>query len=166
MGAFHRNVNWNVVVTCGILPQVLWKSQRTQINIDYLAFLLVAHQNRMVRSTSEYTTYFGHRMWRNQAGNNQEAPSLLANTNQEASSPLADTDQEASSLLAGTDQEASSLLASTDQEVSSLLADTDQETSSLLVSFRSLIQLWTLWDTVTDLSRNSNWYNYSLSVLR
>lgn len=144
MGAFHRNVNWNVVVTCGILPQVLWKSQRTQINIDYLAFLLVAHQNRMVRSTSEYTTYFGHRMWRNQAGNNQEAPSLLANTNQEASSPLADTDQEASSLL----------------------ADTDQETSSLLVSFRSLIQLWTLWDTITDLSRNSNWYNYSMSVLR
>lgn len=144
MGAFHRNVNWNVVVTCGILPQVLWKSQRTQINIDYLAFLLVAHQNRMVRSTSEYTTYFGHRMWRNQAGNNQEAPSLLANTNQEASSPLADTDQEASSLL----------------------ADTDQETSSLLVSFCSLIQLWTLWDTIIDLSGNSNWYNYSRSVLR
>lgn len=38
MGTFHRNVNWNVGVTCGKLPRVLWRSQRIQINIDYCCF--------------------------------------------------------------------------------------------------------------------------------
>lgn len=42
-----------------------------------LPLLMVAHQNLMSNPTAKDPTRFGHRTWRNQAGTDPEAPSLL-----------------------------------------------------------------------------------------